>query len=303
MVADRWFIDWDINPRYPLLTRANAGEVLPDPVSPLGWTLTWTPMLQGWREAGLYDFASMEPEELSETHPEVVCLVGGHLYINGSSTRLFGVRGPGLTPEAIDQAYFGDHPDKPPYVPEPWHENATVSERMGAWMQGVMTATDLPELRDDRERSRAARASRPDLATLTDDQLVARAHELAPLLRQLFRRHLAVTAGSSIGPGVLGAVAEALGDPSLALTLITSVGDVDSAAPSRAMWELSRLDPASAEYREGFAAFIREFGSRGPNEWDIRSEVWETKPALVTVLVDRMRGAPDDESPMARATM
>ncbi|MCB0999226.1 MAG: hypothetical protein KDB40_08015 [Acidimicrobiales bacterium] len=300
MVADRWFIDWDINPRYPLLTRANAGEVLPDPVSPLGWTLTWTPMLQGWREAGLYDFASMEPEELSETHPEVVCLVGGHLYINGSSTRLFGVRGPGLTPEAIDQAYFGDHPDKPPYVPEPWHENATVSERMGAWMQGVMTATDLPELRDDRERSRAARASRPDLATLTDDQLVARAHELAPLLRQLFRRHLAVTAGSSIGPGVLGAVAEALGDPSLALTLITSVGDVDSAAPSRAMWELSRLDPASAEYREGFAAFIREFGSRGPNEWDIRSEVWETKPALVTVLVDRMRGAPDDESPMAR---
>ncbi len=300
MVADRWFIDWDINPRYPLLTRANAGEVLPDPVSPLGWTLTWTPMLQGWRDAGLYDFASMEPDELSETNPEVVCLIGGHLYINGSSTRLFGVRGPGLTPEAIDLAYFGDHPDKPPYVPEPWHENLAVTERMGAWMGSVMTATDLPELRDDREQSKAARAARPDLAALTDEQLVAHARGLAPLLRHLFRRHLAITAGSSIGPGVLGAVAAALGDPSLALTLITSLGDVDSAAPSRAMWELSRLDPSSAQYREGFDAFIREFGSRGPNEWDIRSEVWETKPELVTVLIDRMRGAADDESPTAR---
>jgi pyruvate,water dikinase len=300
MVADRWFIDWDINPQYPLLTRANAGEVLPDPVSPLGWTLTWTPILQGWRDSGILDYCSVEEHELSETHPEVVGLVGGHLYINGTATRIFGVRGPGLTPEAIDQAYFGDHPDKPPYVPEPWHENPAATERMGAWMGQVMTATDLPELRDDRELSKAARAARPDLGTLTDEQLVAYARSSAPQLRHLFRRHLTVTAGSSIGPGVLGAVAAALGDPSLALTLITSLGDVDSAAPSRAMWELSRLDASSAEYRDGFDAFIREFGSRGPNEWDIRSEVWETNPALVTVLIDRMRGASAEDSPMER---
>ena len=300
MVADRWITDWDISARYPLLTRANAGEVLPDPVSPLGWTLTWTPILAGWRDSAVLDYCSVLEDEISVDTPEVVGQVGGYLYINGSSTRLFGVRGPGLTPEAIDAAYFGGHPDTPPYVPEPWHENAAITERMGAWMQGVMTATDLPELRDDREASKQARASRPDLDALTDEQLVAHARSFAPQLRQLFRRHLAVTAGSSIGPGILGAVAAALGDPSLALTLITSVGDVDSAAPSRAMWELSRLDPSSQEYLDGFVAFIREYGSRGPNEWDIRSEVWETRPELVTVLIDRMRGAGDDESPMMR---
>jgi len=300
VVADRWITDWDIDPRYPMLTRANAGEVLPDPVSPLGWTLTWTPILVGWRDSGILDYGSVDADELSEHHPQVVGQVGGYLYINGTAVRLFGVRGPGLTPEAIDEAYFGDHPDKPPYVPEPWHENPAATERMGVWMQQVLTATDLPELRDDREASKRARAERPDLSTLTDDQLVARARSFSPALRQLFRRHITVTAGSSIGPGVLGAVAAALGDPSLALTLITSVGDVDSAAPSRAMWELSRLDPSSQEYRDGFDAFIREFGSRGPNEWDIRSEVWETRPELVTVLVDRMRGAPDAESPTAR---
>jgi phosphohistidine swiveling domain-containing protein len=300
VVADRWITDWDIDPRYPMLTRANAGEVLPDPVSPLGWTLTWTPILAGWRDSGILDYGSVDADELSESHPQVVGHLGGYLYINGTAVRLFGVRGPGLTPEAIDEAYFGDHPDKPPYVPEPWHENPAATERMGVWMQQVLTATDLPELRDDRESSKRARADRPDLRSLTDDQLVARARSFSPALRQLFRRHITVTAGSSIGPGVLGAVAAALGDPSLALTLITSVGDVDSAAPSRAMWDLSRLDPASQEYRDGFDAFIREFGSRGPNEWDIRSEVWETRPELVTVLIDRMRGAPDDESPTAR---
>ena len=36
---DNWITDWPISPKFPLLTRGNAGEVLPDPCSPLGWTL------------------------------------------------------------------------------------------------------------------------------------------------------------------------------------------------------------------------------------------------------------------------
>jgi len=302
MVADRWLTDWPINPRFPLLTRANAGEVLPDPCSPLGWTLTWAPpgITTGWQDSSELDYFATVPGELSNDMPEVVGMVGGYLYINGSATRIFGVRGPGLSPEAIDAVYFGDHPDVPPYVAEPWHENAEATEKMGGWMGKVMTDTDLPELRDDREISRRARTSRPDLAGLTDEQLVAHARSLVPTIRHLFRRHLAITAASSIGPGVLGAVAAAVGDPTVALTLITSVGEVDSAAPSAAMWKLSRLDPESGEYRSGFAEFIAEFGCRGPNEWDIRSEVWETWPELVTVLIDRMRGAADADAPHTR---
>ena len=302
MVADRWITDWPISERFPLLTRANAGEVLPDPCSPLGWTLTWDPpgISTGWLDSAVLDYGSVDPGELSDDHPEVIGHVGGYLYINATSVRLFGVRGPGLTPEAIDRVYLGDHPDAPPYVAEAWHENEAASARLGEWMGRVLGATELPELLDDQVASRAARSERPDLGSFTDAQLVDRARAMVPEIRRLFRRHLAVTAGSSIGPGVLAAIAEALGDPAMALTLITSVGDVDSAAPSHAMWQLSRLDPASDEYRQGFARFLDEFGSRGPNEWDIRSEVWETDPSLVTVLVDRMRGAPDDESPDAR---
>jgi rifampicin phosphotransferase len=290
MLPDHWITDWPIDQTFPLLTRANAGEVLPDPCSPLGWTLTWEPpgMLAGWRDSAVLDYGAVSADEMSETRPQAVGHVGGYLYINATSVRLFGVRGPGLTPEAIDRVYLGDHPDAPPYLPEPWHESTAATESLGAWMGEVMTTDDLPELRADQAVAAAARASRPDLGTLTDEQLVERARQFVPTIRQLFRRHLTVTAGSSIGPGVLAAVGEALGDPSLGLTLITSVGDVDSAAPSRAMWDLSRI-PESPDLEAGITAFLHTYGSRGPNEWDIRSEVWETDPNLVRVLVDRMR--------------
>jgi pyruvate,water dikinase len=300
MVAERWITDWEPSPKLPVYTRANAGEVLPDPCSPLCWTVVWEPGVNmGWRDSQL-SAGTMDDHELHPTRPEVVGLFGGYLYINGSTARLFGARGPGLSPEMIDAVYFGAHPDVPPYVAEPWHDSPSNTAKLGDWMMRVMTAADLPQLRDDRDKANAARASRPDLANCDEATLVKRITSFADLLRDLFHHHLDMTAGTSIGPGALGAIAEALGDPSLSLTLITSIGDVDSAAPSRAMWDLSRLDANSAEYRRKFDEFIDEFGSRGPNEWDIRSDTWETKPELVTVLIDAMRGAADGESPVLR---
>lgn len=300
MTVERWITDWDPSPRFPLYTRANAGEVLPDPCSPLCWTVAWEPgILMGWRDSQI-SAGTCEESEVDSRHPEVVGHFGGYLYINGSMARLFGVRGPGLEPEMIDATYFGTHPDVPPYVAEPWHESEENTAKLGAWMMGVMTADDLPILREDRDLATSARASRPNLNELDEAALVARLTSFTPLLRRMFEHHLLMTAATSIGPGALGAIAEALGDPSLVLTLITSIGDVDSAAPSNAMWKLSRLDRSSEEYRAGFAAFLEEFGSRGPNEWDIRSHTWETKPSLAEALIDAMRAAPDDESPSIR---
>jgi pyruvate,water dikinase len=301
MVADRWITDWEINPRFPLLTRANAGEVLPDPNSPLSQTLVWEQaILPGWRDSAVFDYRAMLDEELSVDHPEVVGAVGGYLYINATSARVFGARVPGMTPEMIDFTYFGDHPDVPPYVAEPWHENAEVSSHLVEWMESVLGRDDLPELRDDRDLAESLRAERPDLSSLTPEELLGRAKAMLPHIRHLFRRHLAITAASSIGPGVIAAVAAAVGEPQSALPLITSVGDVDSALPSSAMWALSRLDPASAEFRAGFDDLLWRYGSRGPNEWDIRNDTWETEPSMAHALIDSMRGLADDANPFAR---
>jgi pyruvate,water dikinase len=300
MVADRWITDLEPSQKFPVYTRANAGEVLPDPASPLAWTLVWEPgVVEGWADANV-SAGTVVRTEFTSVPPEVVGLFGGYLYINGSLARLFGVRGPGLTAEMIDFVYFGEHPDVPKYVHEDWHDDPAATERLGAWMGEVLTAADLPGHRDDQARANQTRADRGDLGALTDAELVERARSLIPFVRHLFWRHLDTTAGTSVGPGALGAIAEAMGDPSIVLTLITGIGDVDSALPSLAMWELSRLPADSAEFRQGLEAFIAEYGSRGPNEWDIRSEVWETKPALALALIEAMRPAADSESPAAR---
>jgi pyruvate,water dikinase len=111
----------------------------------------------------------------------------------------------------------------------------------------------------------------------------------------------------------------------LAVSLIAGIGDVDSAAPSWALWDLSRAVNASAEltaafdqgvdglldrlrasssseataFLEGFDAFVYEFGSRGPNEWDLRAHTWETHPELALAAIERMRMADDLASPQA----
>jgi pyruvate,water dikinase len=300
MDQDRWIIDVTPSARYPVYTRANAGEVLPDPVSPLFCSLLWMPgIAEGWRDAQI-SVGTCEPDEV--TAEEVTGMFGGRLYINASLARLFGVRGPNLSADMIDRVYFGDHPDVPPYVPEPWHEREANTAKLGAWMQRVLT-DDLDVLLEDQAEVRRLRGERPDLARLDDAELVAYARRLVPLVRRLFERHLTVTAGASIGPGIVEAVADALGEPTIALKLLTSVGDIDSAAPSHAMWRLSRLDPDGDDFRRGFAAFLEQHGSRGPNEWDIVSEVWETSPPLALTLIDMMRKQDDDGDPAARAAI
>ena len=79
---------------------------------------------------------------------------------------------------------------------------------------------------------------------MTDAALLARARSMAPLLQQTFENAMRVSSLASLGPGALGAVCEGLGDPTLSIRLLAGI-EVDSAAPSHAMWELGRVAAAS----------------------------------------------------------
>ncbi|MFM8382271.1 MAG: hypothetical protein ACKOA6_09810, partial [Actinomycetota bacterium] len=193
-LPDKWITDWDPSPKFPVYTRANAGEVLPDPCSPLCWTVAWEPgILQGWRDSQV-NAGTCNDSEVDRKRPEVVGSFGGYLFINGSMARLFGVRGPGLTPEVIDATYFGTHPDVPPYVAEPWHESPENTAKLGEWMMKVMTATELPHLLADQREANAVRATRPDLSNMDEAALIARMTSYTALLRRLFEHHLDMTA-------------------------------------------------------------------------------------------------------------
>lgn len=198
---DRWLIDGTPSARFPVYSRANTGEVLPDPSSPLGWTLVWRPgVVEGWAD-GHVSLGTFERDEFGEP-PEPCDVFGGYLYINVSVARTYGERTPGASAKLIDDVFFGDHPDVPAYVPHPDDVSDAASTRMVATLEWVLGATSLPELLDDRRDVDEAVAARPDLRQLDDAALVERARGMVPLVRRLFDRHFLVSASAAFGPGV-----------------------------------------------------------------------------------------------------
>ena len=138
----------------------------------------------------------------------------------------------------------------------------------------------------------------------------------------MWRGHTIGSSCAAIGPSMITQLVGAE-NASLVVRLIGTAGDVDSAAPSFALWDLSRAvrddDAVSKEFDNGldglidrlqtrqpefalrFAGFLADYGYRGPSEWDLGSDSWETRPQLPLALVDRLRQLPDDASPRARA--
>ncbi|MEY2754157.1 MAG: hypothetical protein RJB65_515, partial [Actinomycetota bacterium] len=293
--------DTDLSERFPIYTRANVGEVFPDPVTPLTSDAALWEAELGWRDA----WVRMGAFEADEFPAELFCQLGvqgGYCYLNASLIRLFGERAPGLSWQAMDEQFFGAQPGIPPYEEMPGDQRPDLSEKIGGtfmWVLGQQSLSDLTELTADREFTKRLRDERPDVASLSLQQLWGRFLEMVPLHRRMFGQHLFTTYMATVPVGIISAVATAVGRPDLIMPIIAGIGEVDSAEPSYAMWDLSRLDPASADFESAFAAFLYEYGSRGPNEWESRSPSWETKPALALAAIDRMRVSPDSADPRA----
>jgi len=321
----RWLTDWERFPRLPFYTRANAGEVLPDPASPLGWTLVFEKgLLPGWLR-GMVDFGIYREGELPMDRPPVVGLFGGYFYINLSHCRIMAIR-MGMTVEAFDASLLGNAAAAPPYQPHPDDPCAECSAKAARTIGEILAATEFPTIDADLERVLGKRRARPDLAALSPADLVARARSFLPELDNAFAVHDYSTLGSAVGPAKLADACAAAGEPDALLDLISGFGEVPSASPSWGLWRLSRLANASTEvsalFDSGVAAvaqalavpgesavvsfgkaledFLADFGQRGPNEWDIRAVSWEAGPEQVLALVDSMRHMPDENSPDAR---
>src|SRR5436190_17464647 len=319
----RWISENSFNPRYTFWTRANVSEVLPEPPSPLGWDVVWEgAAVAGWRDLFVQRLG-MPDEELDPDRAEMVGIFGGYAYLGAALFRVWAGRTPGMTPTTIDEVYFGDHPDVPPYVAEGWHANARTTEVMAGWLQWATTDLTQDELQADRAESLRIRAQRPDYAELSDAALLGYIVSLRPLYRRMFHQHINQSIGASIGPGILAQVCAALGEPHWAMRMMGGLGGVDSAAPSYAMWERSRTvrnsaaltamfeagftglsdrarassEPDVTTFVDQFDRFLAEFGSRGANEWDLIARVWELDPDTALAAVDRMRMADDGESP------
>ncbi|HEU5267716.1 MAG TPA: PEP-utilizing enzyme [Jatrophihabitans sp.] len=323
-LPDRWLTDWERSERMPFYTRANAGEVLPDPASPLGWTLVFEKgLLPGWLR-GMVEFGIYRDGELPTERPPVVGTFGGYFYINLSHCRVMAIR-MGMTVEAFDAALLGSADIAPPYKPHPDDVNAECSAKVGATIGEILGATSFPQIEADLARVLAKRRDRPDLSAMSDAELVTHARTFLPELDNAFARHDYSTLGSAVGPAMLAEMCAATGQPEALLDLISGLGEVPSASPSWGLWRLSRSANASpqvtalfdkgpaavldavrsddsdiGDFRAEFEQFLADYGQRGPNEWDIRAISWEAGPEQALALVESMRHTPDDNSPDAR---
>ncbi|WP_019749682.1 PEP-utilizing enzyme [Rhodococcus erythropolis] len=325
--------EWPINDAtskvFPLYSRANVGEIFPDPISPLNASVGFQHGLEpGWRDAfvacGVWD-----PDLYDENvQMNILPAFGSYLYINMSLMRLFGVRVPGMSAEAVDLQYFGDMPGIPSYESErrDFDENPEHEAKAGRWLaEQVLGATDLAAYDTDRAEVEQIRKDRTDLTTLSDSELFTRMRSFETLLRRLFKHHIEASLKSGVGLGAMAQLTEAIGRPELALTLVAGIGNIDSAVPSTRMWDLGRLarnpqvaelfdagitdlyerlhdstDPNIVAFTRELDAFLTDWDFRGPAEWEIRATTWGVNPALALGTIDRMRHVDESEDPEAK---
>jgi rifampicin phosphotransferase len=316
-----WLVDDKLSTRWPLYTRGNVGEVFPDVVTPLNWTLLGGVVEDSWREAW-QEFGIVADGDF-DTERVIVCIAGGYCYLNMSYIRLLGVRTPGSSVKAIDKQFLGEV-DAPPYVERRGDKNFFCSLKL-LWETEKTLRTRRPKvIKDMRHRSSAwvARYPGDDAA---DEALVDYVLAYPKQHRYLFGRHVLVTFKATVATGTIALLsALKVKDPGLTLDLLSSVEGVESAEPARIMWSLGRTivaspkltelfdrgvdaatwpalqaTPEAKEFVAIFADFLARYGYRGPNEWELASQPWRMRPEVPLRAIDRLRQSDEQGAPGA----
>ncbi len=296
-----WATDNPLSKKWPLYTRGNVGEVFPEVVLPFTWDLYGLEAERGWRDAytrmGLVADGDFPPDE----DMIILGVFGGYCYINASYVRILGVRAPGGQVEVIDKQFFGES-DAPPYVERPGDKNLKATAKLGKLVFKLLGTKALPDLEDDKRRVAAWVGQFPG-ENAPDDDLLDYIVGFKPLFRHLFARHIENTFGVALVSGALSDLLVKIDGEDLLVSILGGIGDVESAAPSAAMWDLAHSShhPDSDEWQAEFQKFLDKFGSRGPNEWDIAAEPWAHRPELALAAIDRMRNADASHDPLAQA--
>lgn len=318
-----WVVDNELSSRWPVYTRGNVGEVSSTAATPLFWSMVGGPPAEReWKQA-LVEFGAFDLDEFRPDVIDIQGLVHGYVYLNLSNMRTFGARMPGATPDLMDRTYLGDR-EAPPYEPHPDDDKPEYTERILATVQRVLSETARPDVEEHRKAAEKLRSQRPDLSTLTDSELVAREREVMSVdYPPLIRTHLRMVYEGSIVTGALDEALASLGDPTLTVRLMSGLGNIASAAPNEAMWQLGRQvagsytltaefekgmagleqrlrassDPAVASFVEGFDDLLYRFGSRSTQEWEANAKTWESFPTIPLGMIDRMRLQPESKNP------
>lgn len=276
------------DPRLRRLTRANVGEVLPDPVTPLTWSTVGSFLEHGFRSVAAS--AGLLPPDA----PPFLALHRRRLYLNLSLCVEAAAGLPGVSPAAAEVLILGR--GTAGTTPRP------SSSALGVLGRLLRLARALP----DEVRAAAERVNRlagPDSIDGADErelvELLGRFEETG---RAVARAHVAVSGSCGFRFALLARLLDAFrpGDaPERLNRLVAVLDDVASVAPALALealaqdaatrpgwsaWlaaETASLETAPPDLQERLREFLERFGHRAVAEGELRSSAWGDDPEPV----------------------
>ncbi|HEY2203936.1 MAG TPA: PEP-utilizing enzyme [Pseudonocardia sp.] len=323
-------MEWEFDERASgaFYSRAVVGDLCPDPVTPLTATVGVAAELgAAWRdvyaEAGLLAAADAPPRP--ERRP--VVMFGAHLYLNTSLLRRFGVHATGADPTVFARQYLGERADVPRQRDEPATPPVPAA-RPREWAdRALLPAPDLRCYEVARRGAAELVGSRPELAGLTDDQLIDRLERVRPALREALRLHARAELALAVAAELLTRTAGDAGFPGATGALVAGNGGAEPEPPLGRLWELAALVRGSgrlgrlfdqgtddvsgeldtartgdlAELRRGRDRLCADLGHLGPSEWELGADSWGTDTRLTLHLVDTLRRVAGRPTPPDRA--
>lgn len=310
---------------YPLYTRANAGEVFPEIVSPLAWSLVGPGAEAGFRHSFHNDFAAVQ---VPDQPWFMVGRFAGRFHLNMSVIRTVAQRLPGTSAAAADWQYFGDaagrgmpaHPTGPAdrlwalrAAPTALRTIATLGRRVTAGTAAVdaVVARNLTFLAGD-----------PSGAALISELRSLRDAYAGP-----FGLHVTNRAVTSSALSLATAALSRRNIPDgRALMMLSQVPELESAKPSQALRRIAETVPAGSpladlvtsrvgldelaesdvpgavDLARSLHGFLAEFGHRAVNEFDPTYPAWDQHPAAVLAMLRTLLGDPRESADPRSAT-
>jgi pyruvate,water dikinase len=296
------------DPRLVRLTRANVGEVLPDPVTPLTWSTVGAFLEEGFRDV------ARASGLLPPGAPPFLVLHRRRLYLNLSLCVEVAAGLPGVSPEAAEALLLGGGSGAGA-APAP-----SVSA-LGVLVRLLGVASRLPAAVEAAAR-RVDDLSGPPSEGADELELVQRLDRFAETGYEVARAHVAVSGSCGFRLAVLARLVDRFrpGDTTERVNrLVSGLSEVASVAPALALEALaadaagrpdwrtwldgapSLPDTAPASLRERLREFLGRFGHRAVAEGELFSDAWEDDPRPPLAALRALVHAEGDSSFRRRA--
>ncbi|MBK8989689.1 MAG: hypothetical protein IPM39_27135 [Chloroflexi bacterium] len=303
---DSWLPEEAISHPFDLWTRANFGEVLPNPVTPL--TLSSLQMIGNAAEVQL---ASGKKVQMARR-------IYGRIYANEGGMRQF-VADIGLPTSFIDATWGSRRPDLPPKAGfRPWRLLTKGPQLIWQGLKSQRQPSSSKPLlpRDEAELYRQIDVwtdefQQRDLSGMSEEEVWSTIRTVwEPRRAEVYQRHVTVSTGAFLSFAPLEWMTKKWGhDARLAQTLITGLDGVYAAEmgpalqrlaqalhdanlvhvvrenPPQAAWDKLQTLPEATGVRALLKQFLHDHGHRCPAEPEILLPRWVEAPEQVIALV------------------